>query len=615
MCFHSRNKRRKGKISEHIMFEAIMQHSMDSIYFKDLNSRFIYNNKYRAEKHGIEKSAMIGKTDFDLFYQRNAEESLDIEQEIAKTGRPVIGKIEKLSHLNGKTTWSSASKYPLYNRRGRVIGTWGISRDITEYEMAKEALRLSEAKHKAMIANITDVIAVISRSGPVTYISPNINTLFGWTPEEITGSSLSKLIIPLDPEANLDELITPTLSNSVRLTECLCRRKDGTHRTVRLTAVNLTDNPDIGGILINFHDITESKQRENEILYLSYHDALTGLYNRAFFDEEKKCLDMSCYLPLSIIMGDVNDLKVANDTFGHNEGDKLLVAISQTIKTACRKNDIAARTGGDEFCVLLPCTPAAAAQAICERIQKACREYDGTPWGRLAVQPGIALGCATKTSMDQPIDRIQKKAEDGMYQSKILARNSAHGAMISSIKTAMSDKSQETADHSDRMLAFSRALGRELCFSEQQLTDLDLLSMLHDIGKICIRSDILSKPGVLSDEDWEEIRRHPEEGCRIAQAALELTRVAEYIRCHHERWDGTGYPAGLSGEEIPLHSRIIAVVDAYDAMTHNRPYRKALAPEVAVHELVSNAGTQFDPVIARVFVEKVLGKPWQEYVQ
>ena len=595
-----------SKVSEHIMFEAIMRHSLDSIYFKDRNSRFIYNNKHRAMKHGITKTdTMIGKTDFDYFH--NAAQSLEAEQEILKTGKPVIGKIERLARLDGTTTWASTSKYPLYDRKGSIIGTWGISRDITEYETAKEALRLSEAKQKAMIENITDVIMIKNDDGMVTYVSPNIKRLFGWAPEEIIGTDLKSLIAPLSPRSPLYAELTPAEDNAITITECICRHKDGSNRTIHLTAVNLTGNLLIGGILINFHDISESKQRENEILYLSYHDALTGLYNRAYFDEEKKRLDTGRQLPISLIMGDVNGLKLTNDAFGHNEGDKLLIIIARILKAACRQEDIVARIGGDEFCILLPDTPFAVAQSISDRISKACSSYKNKAPNNLAVQPSIALGYATKTAEDENIDSIQKDAEDFMYRRKLLEHKSTHGAMISSIKATMTETSHETEEHSERMVKLSRALGRELKLSDQQLVDLDLVSTLHDIGKICIHEKILAKPGKLTREEWAEIKKHPEAGYRITQASSELTRVAQYILCHHERWDGKGYPSGLAGQSIPLLSRVIAVVDAYDAMTQDRPYRKAMAREVAIEEIVLNAGTQFDPDIARIFVEKVLG--------
>ena len=133
-----------------------------------------------------------------------------------------------------------------------------------------------------------------------------------------------------------------------------------------------------------------------------------------------------------------------------------------------------------------------------------------------------------------------------------------------------------------------------------------LFAMLHDIGKVGINDNVLQKPGPLTEEEWHEMKKHPEIGFRIAQNNLDLAPVAEYILCHHEHWDGSGYPRGMSGEEIPLLSRILAVVDAFDAMTSERVYRKAVSADEAVKELLRCAGKQFDPQIVRVFVEQVL---------
>ena len=159
-------------------------------------------------------------------------------------------------------------------------------------------------------------------------------------------------------------------------------------------------------------------------------------------------------------------------------------------------------------------------------------------------------------------------------------------------------------EHAERLVALSRMIASTLNLSQSDKDRLELLATLHDIGKVAISDNILTKPGTLTQEEWAEMKRHPEIGYRIAMSSPELIPVAEGILCHQERWDGTGYPQALKGEKIPLLSRIIAVVDAYDAMTQDRPYRRSMTREAALAEIMSNAGTQFDPTIAQIFVKK-----------
>lgn len=173
-------------------------------------------------------------------------------------------------------------------------------------------------------------------------------------------------------------------------------------------------------------------------------------------------------------------------------------------------------------------------------------------------------------------------------------------------EATMSERSDETEEHAERLAKLSKKLGEEMELSEDELDELEPVAMLRDIGKISIGKDILAKAGKLSDADWQEIRKYPEAGYRIANSTSGLSHIAGYILCHHEHWDGSGYPLGLSGADIPLLSRIITVADAYDAMTQDRAYRKTLPAGVAVKEILSRKKAQFDPSIADIFVGRVL---------
>jgi diguanylate cyclase (GGDEF)-like protein len=345
-------------------------------------------------------------------------------------------------------------------------------------------------------------------------------------------------------------------------------------------------------------ELSTELEFEEKILFLSYHDQLTGLYNRRFMEEEIKRQDTPRQLPVSVIMGDVNGLKLTNDVFGHRAGDLLLKKAAEVIKECCRREDIIARWGGDEFVILLPRTGMKAAEEIVGRIKNKCALDSEGP-----VQVSIALGYATKNKAEENIWQVLKEAEEWMYRHKLLQGKSYRNAVISTLKATLFEKSMETEEHAERLKEISLKIAKGLGLSAKQMDELELLAVLHDIGKVAIKESILLKPGPLTEEEWAEMKKHPEIGYRIAQSTPELASIAEYILCHHERWDGRGYPRGIKGEEIPLLSRILAVADAYDAMTSDRPYRKAMGREEALAELERNAGMQFDPEVVSAFIE------------
>ncbi|MFA5341132.1 MAG: HD domain-containing phosphohydrolase [Clostridia bacterium] len=351
-------------------------------------------------------------------------------------------------------------------------------------------------------------------------------------------------------------------------------------------------------------DITERKRREQEVTYLRQHDILTGLYNRLYLEKTYHQLDTQENLPISVIIGDINGLKMVNDSLGHKYGDQTIKDIAEVLKRCCSDKGVIARTGGDEFVLILPKTDNKAAYELIKEIAKECNNHLENI--NKAFYASISLGCSTKVTLTDSFDKIIQQAEENMYRQKIFEYKSQHSAILTSIKKTMFEKSHETEAHAERMALLSRKLGSHLGLPQEEIVALELLSNLHDIGKISIDADILTKPGKLTESEWTQIKKHPEVGYRITQVSPDLMHISEYILSHHERWDGKGYPQGLQGKNIPLLSRIIAIVDAYDAMTQDRPYSKAKTMEEAKKEILNNAGTQFDPLIAQIFVEKAL---------
>lgn len=346
-------------------------------------------------------------------------------------------------------------------------------------------------------------------------------------------------------------------------------------------------------------DVSREREHREKIVYLSCHDILTGLYNRRFMEEKIRFFDEQ-NIPAAVIMGDVNGLKLTNDVFGHDAGDKLLKEAAAVFKACCREEDLIARWGGDEFLILLPFAGLKEGEELIQKIRDAC---DKVRVDELKLS--ISLGCAAKIYDKDSIMGKIKEAEERMYRQKLIEGRSYRHGIIESLLATLFVKSMETREHTERIKDLCLLIGERMKLSIREKDELTLLALLHDIGKVGIEEDILLKPGSLTEEEWQVMKKHPEIGYRIALNTPELAFIAEYILCHHERYDGRGYPQGLKEEDIPLLCRILAVADAYDAMTEDRVYRPAMSKQEAIDEIVKNKGKQFDPRVVDIFLDLV----------
>lgn len=336
---------------------------------------------------------------------------------------------------------------------------------------------------------------------------------------------------------------------------------------------------------------------EKRIRHLSFHDQLTGLYNRLYLEEEMQRLNTERQLPVSVIMADLNGLKLINDTYGHAAGDELLKAAADIICQSCRREDVIARWGGDEFVILLPRAGEVQANAISRRVKRMCENAYIQD-----VPISMALGNSVKDRLESDFADVLKDAEDMMYKHKLAESRSIRSSVLDALLRTLAEKSFETEAHTRRMQDIALKIGRKLNLSDSELNRLSLLITLHDIGKIKTPEEMLVRPGPLSDDEWEIMKKHTETGYRIAIATEDFSHVAEEILCYHEHWNGKGYPGGLKGKEIPLLSRITTIADAWEVMTHGRPYRTPLSGTEVAAEFRKCAGSQFDPYLVDVFL-------------
>lgn len=338
-------------------------------------------------------------------------------------------------------------------------------------------------------------------------------------------------------------------------------------------------------------------KRNNEIKHLSYHDVLTGSYSRRFYEEEIKRVDILDNLPLTVVMADINGLKLINDTFVHTIGDEVLKKAASIMRSNCSNRDIVARWGGDEFIILLPNTSASSAEEIIKKIQIELLNADVNN-----LDISVSFGFSTKLNSDVSIEKTLKNSEDFMYKNKMLVKESVRSQMVATMIKTLNEKNHREEMHSRRVSEICVMIGNQIKLNEFEINKLRIGGLLHDIGKIALEENVLNKPGKLTSSEWEKVQRHPSIGYRILSEVDDMRDLAELALSHHERWDGNGYPRGIRESEIPLLARIVAVADAYDAMTGERTYRKRLKCEEALEEIVKCSGSQFDPDIVEAFL-------------
>ncbi len=479
-----------------------------------------------------------------------------------------------------------------------------------ELEERNRELDQSRGRLELILDSTAEGIYGIDREGNCTFANASCLRMLGFGRfEDLAGRNMHFLIHYAYRNGRLMELEECKIHTTLRtgrgfhVDDEVFWTSGGTPLDVAYSSFPQFRNGEIVGAVITFTDNTERRKSQAHINYLTYHDSLTGLYNRAYFEEELKRLNREENLPLTIIFGDLNGLKLTNDVFGHAAGDELLKKAAEALRKSCREGDIISRVGGDEFTIILPRTTPEIAEKVCGRIRE---EFSKVRVN--AIKASIAVGYAVKDAPGEPAEETVKDAEEAMYKRKSLTRKAVGSEMIDTIMDTLHEKNPREKRHSESMSRICQEIGRAMKMSETEIRKLKDAGYLHDIGKIILDEDILNKGDELQLLERyldREMAQHPVAGFRILNLFEDTLDLAEGAFTHHENWDGSGYPRGIKGEEIPLMGRILRGAETYDGILMSLE-KGVLAREEALENIREQRGTAIDPGIADILVSMVM---------
>ena len=470
-----------------------------------------------------------------------------------------------------------------------------------------EQKELAEKQFYFTLSSIGDAVITTDKLGYITFVNPIAEQMTGYDAKSALGEKIHNIMTLYDETSHepvqnpMDTVLTQ--QNTIQLSNhTLLFTKDGREIAVEDTTSPIFDaSKKIVGVVIVLRDRSFKKEKQRQIEYLSYYDQLSGLYNRRYYEKELEKLKTESALPLAVLFVDINGLKIINDAFGHEKGDALIQHISKVLSQNKRAQDVISRVGGDEFIVLMPNTEQLYIKHYIKEISRDIANVD-----TMGIEATISYGWDIQHALNQNIFDVLKSAEDMMYQNKVYYTSSKRNDVIKSILATLAIKSSREGEHSKRVRELCYRFGKALAFSDSACKLLEVSGELHDIGKIAIDEALLNKNGALTQTEWQLIRKHPETGYKLLNASREFSVIAEHIYAHHEHWDGSGYPRGLKGMDIPLNARIISIVDAYDAMCQEHPFRNKMSQRAVIEELKKKSKKQFDPELIRIFIDYVL---------
>jgi diguanylate cyclase (GGDEF)-like protein/PAS domain S-box-containing protein len=628
---------------------------------KDGSRKFTYLSDSVQKLYGCSPTEAIKNP--NLIYGKVHEddrETLFEEEEKASRSLSVFKMEARINYPPGNTRWSSFVSKPKKMKDGSTV--WdGIEFDITDIKHAEAALEISEANYRSIFELASDAILVRDiETYEIVDANQQACALLCYPKEELIGTKPDQILpgkVPYNWQY-MRPIFNKAAGGEQQSVEMMLKDKAGRTFWVESHIKRAV----IGGIyrMISIaHDISDRKESEKkisalnnsitkaneELKRLALIDSHTGLYNFHYYGgmiEAEFSRAQRQGERLSLIMMDIDYFKSINDVYGHEFGDIVLKQFADILKNTVRLYDIVIRFGGEEFIIIAPGTGNREALNLAKRILSA---VNGRDFGNTANQVKLKVSAAVGSYPDDPhitksadfltiaddiLNRAKEEGGNRAYSSldiklagiaielkeednvkslkdkiqKLTTRgNQSVAEAIFAFAKTIELKDHYTGEHVDDTMHYARLISERLGLPEHTIETVKYAAALHDLGKVGIPESILHKKDKLSDEEYDNIKRHPQIGADIVRPIHFLHEIIPAIVHHHERWDGAGYPHGLKGEAIPLGARIVAVADAYQAMISDRPYRKAYTVKKTMEILKDNSGTQFDPKVVKTFIE------------
>lgn len=479
---------------EYNMFKLLVDSIPQPIWIKDLNFRFIYVNKeFKKIYENINKD-FVGLRESEIFGELVDDEYCRYCNKVKESLKPITEE----AYLNGQ--YRKVTILPLINEDKKLEAIAGIYADLDIINEKDKIIEEKENVLKVVMETLPGMVFYKDKEGKYVYANKEFDNFYN-------GKGIDELI----GKTNFD--IHPTEELAIKYTkedtevlekkqsikaETILQFEDGKEIYTEAVKVPVIDKKDeVVGVVGLILDVTEKKKAEEQLKKISFTDVLTNLYNRTYFEEKAKELLSKEYLPVGVIMGDANGLKLVNDTLGHNQGDELLKLIAQVLKDVCRDGELVFRTGGDEFVILVPNTTDYECENIIKMIIKQCKNYRHD-----LIDVSISLGSAITDNLNKTIYDALREAEDKVYRQKLLQKNSLNSSIMYSLQTGLQTKSLETEEHTERVVNHSLIIGERLSLPMSVMDELTIVAKLHDIGKIGISEEILLKQGNLSEEEF-----------------------------------------------------------------------------------------------------------------